>query len=170
MERTPIGPSDNAQTLHDRLAEMGATLLIESLPGYFSGDLQPQPQPDEGVTYARKIRKTDGRINWGEPAAVLLRRIRAFTSWPGAFTETPVAERSLLKIWEAGVMADDGRAGEVIKADESGIVVACGEESLQLLVVQREGGRRMAAAEFLRGCPLKAGMFLGGTTSTSSQS
>lgn len=170
MERTVIDPSDNAQTLHDRLAAMGAKLLVESLPGYLSGKIQPQPQPKEGATYARKIKKADGRIDWGEPAIALLRRIRAFTPWPGAFTEMPMAEQPRMKIWEAEVAEGDGQNGQVIAADESGIVVACGEQSLRLKIIQREGSQQMAAAEFLRGCPLETGTVLGGTSSTSSQS
>ena len=163
--RTPIGTHDNSQTLHDRLAEMGAELLIKTVPGYVSGNIVPQPQPKEGVSHARKIRKADGRINWDAPAHELLRCIRAFTPWPGAFTELPAREERLLKIWEAEVMDGGGPAGEVIVADESGIVVACGEQALRVTTVQRGGGKRMAAADFLRGCPLKSGMLLGGATS-----
>lgn len=159
--RTPIGAHDNSQTLHDRLAEMGAELLIKTVPGYVSGDIVPQPQTEEGASHARKIRKADGRMNWEAPAHELLRRIRAFTPWPGAFTELPAQEERLLKIWEAEVMDGDGPAGEVIVADESGIVVACGEQALRLTTVQRNGGKRMAAADFLRGCQLKPGMVLG---------
>ena len=170
MKRTSIDPSDNAQTLHDRLAAMGAKLLVGSLPGYLSGEIQPCPQPNEGATYARKIKKADGRIDWGEPATALLRRIRAFTPWPGAFTEMPTTELPRLKIWEAELAEGGGQNGHVIAADESGIVVACGEQSLRLKIVQREGGQQMAAAEFLRGCPLEAGTVLGVTSSTSSQS
>jgi methionyl-tRNA formyltransferase len=82
----------------------------------------------------------------------------------------PTAELPRLKIWEAEVAEEDGQNGQVIAVDESGIVVACGEKSLRLKVVQREGGKRMTAAEFIRGCPLETGMLLGGTSSTSSQS
>ncbi len=163
--RTPIGTHDNSQTLHDRLAEMGAELLIKTVPGYVSGNIVPQPQPKEGVSHARKIRKADGRINWDAPAHELLRCIRAFTPWPGVFTELPAREERLLKIWEAEVMDGGGPAGEVIVSDESGIVVACGEQALRVTTVQRGGGKRMAAADFLRGCPLKSGMLLGGATS-----
>ena len=159
--RTPIGSHDNSQTLHDRLAEMGAELLVKTVPGYVSGEIVPEPQPEEGSSHARKIKKVDGRMNWGEPAHGLLRRIRAFTPWPGAFTELPSQEQRLLKIWEADVMDGDGPAGEVIVADESGIVVACGEQALRLTIVQRDGGKRMAVADFLRGCSLEPGMVLG---------
>ena len=104
-------------------------------------------------------------MNWGEPAYELLRRIRAFTPWPGAFTELPSQEQRLLKIWEAEVIDGDGPAGEVILADESGIVVACGEQALRLTTVQRDGGKRMTVADFLRGCPLERGTVMGAAIS-----
>ncbi|MBL67110.1 MAG: methionyl-tRNA formyltransferase [Verrucomicrobiales bacterium] len=161
ISKTPIGSLDNAQTLHDRLAEMGAALLVESLPAYTLGEIDLVPQAHEEASTARKIIKEDGRIDWSRSAYALLQVIRAFTPWPGAFTEIPSINMALLKIWEAEVLEGDGPEGEVIVADESGIVVACGEQALRLTMVQREGGRRMAAAEFLRGCTLEAGTVLG---------
>jgi methionyl-tRNA formyltransferase len=163
MARTPIGALDNAQTLHDRLAQMGADLLRKTLPGYVAGDLTPKPQLEKDASYARKIKKADGLMRWGDSAPLLIRRIRAFTPWPGAFTEMPMAEQRILKILDAKVSDGNGKEGEVILADESGIVVACGEQALRLLTVQREGSKRMAAADFLRGCPLRVGMVLGET-------
>ena len=163
--RTPVGSHDNSQTLHDRLAEMGAELLIKTMPSYLSGDIVPLQQPEEGASHARKIKKEDGRMNWGEPAYELLRRIRAFTPWPGAFTELPSQEQRLLKIWEAEVVDGDGPAGEVILADESGIVVACGEQALRLTTVQRDGGKRMTVADFLRGYPRERGTVMGAAIS-----
>lgn len=166
--RTLIGTHDNAQTLHDRLAEMGAELLVKTVPGYVSGEIVPEPQPEGGMSYARKIKKSDGRMIWGKPAYELLRCIRAFTPWPGAFTELPSEEQRILKIWEAEVLEGNGPAGEVIVADESGIVVACGEQALRLTVVQRDGSKRMAVADFLRGCSLESGMVLGEIISATS--
>ncbi len=161
VARTPIGAHDNAQTLHDRLSEMGAELLIKSVPRYVSGDIATRPQPADGASLARKIRKADGRMNWEMPAHELLWRIRAFTPWPGAFTDLPTNEKCILKIWEAEIIDGDGPAGEVILADESGIVVACGEQALRLTIVQRNGAKRMAVSDFLRGCSLEAGLVLG---------
>jgi methionyl-tRNA formyltransferase len=88
--KTLIEPADNAQTLHDRLATMGAALLLRTIPEYLEGRIQPQPQPAEGVSYARKISKEDGRIDWSKPAKSIWNRLRAFTPWPGVFTFWPI--------------------------------------------------------------------------------
>lgn len=160
--RTPIAPEDNAQTLHDRLAVLGAELLTQTIPRYVAGELPPQPQPVDGVTYARKLTKEDGRLDWAQPARALHHRLRAFTPWPGAFTFLPAQPRPLLlKVWRAETAAGSGPPGRVLAADKLGIVVACGEGALRLLEVQREGSRRMTAAEFLAGHPLAGAATLG---------
>lgn len=166
---TPIHPEDNAQTLHDRLAEIGAKLLSEKLSDYLAGKLSAQPQPKEGVTYAQKIEKIDGQIDWTQPAARIERQIRALTPWPGAFTSLPTEKQRRLKITEANVSEASGSAGMVLGADSSGIIIACGEGTLILQTIQREGAKKMTAAEFLRGFSLEYGATLGGTSSTSSQ-
>ena len=84
--RTPILPTDDSQILHDRLAQLGAELLAETIPDYVAGKILPQPQPAEGSTYAAKIKKEDGKIDWHRPAVQIWNRLRAFTPWPGAFT------------------------------------------------------------------------------------
>ena len=86
QRRTPILPADDSATLHDRLARLGAELLVETIPDYVAGKIQPQPQPAEGVSHAPKIKKEDGRIDWNLPAKTIWNRLRAFTPWPGAFT------------------------------------------------------------------------------------
>jgi len=161
LAHTQIEIYDNAQTLHDRLAKMGAELLLKIIPGYVAGDIKPVPQPVVGPSYARKILKEDGRLDWSMPANHLMRCIRAFTPWPGAYTELPLGEKRLLKIWGAEVVDGNGQAGQLIVSDESGIVVACGEQALRLTTVQREGGKRMAVTDLLRGCQLKLGMVFG---------
>jgi methionyl-tRNA formyltransferase len=162
QETTPIDPADNAQTLHDRLAQLGANLLIRTIPDYVAGKIAPRKQPAEGVTYARKITKDDGRLDWHQPARVLWNRIRAFTPWPGAFAYLPSQPRQpLLKIYKAEVTsAGCAQPGEVLHADKSGITVACDEQSLRVLQLQREGGRRLTAQEFLAGYPLHPGDIL----------
>ena len=152
--RTPILPEDNSQTLHDRLAQLGAQLLVETIPDYVAGKILPKPQPAEGASYAAKIKKEDGKIYWNEPAEKIFNRLRAFTPWPGAFT---FLNGKLLKIWKAKVVEKSGRAGEILSADKNGIVVACGKSALRILELQREGGRRLSAQEFLAGNPLKVG-------------
>jgi methionyl-tRNA formyltransferase len=156
--RTPILPEDNFATLHDRLAQLGAELLVETIPNYVAGKILPKPQPAEGVSYAAKIKKEDGRIDWNEPAEKILNRLRAFTPWPGAFTFLKAEPKpQLLKIWKAEVVEKSGAASEILFADKNGIVVACGKNALQILELQRAGGRRLSTAEFFAGNPLMAG-------------
>lgn len=156
--RTPILPTDDSQVLHDRLAQLGAELLVETIPAYVAGNIQPQPQPAAGSTYAAKIKKEDGRINWNLPAEKIWNRLRAFTPWPGAFTYLPAEPKPhMLKIWKVGVMEGAGQPGEILSADRTGIVVGCGQGALRILELQREGSRRLPAAEFLAGFPLPVG-------------
>lgn len=158
---TPIRAEDNAATLHDRLAQIGAELLVETIPLYAAGKIQPHPQQHEFATHVAKIKKEDGRVDWSQPARVIWNRIRAFTPWPGAFTYLPgAAQPVLLKLWQAEVIAQSGAAGEILAADKTGILIGCGEGSLRITSLQREGGRRMTAAEFLAGNPLKSGTIL----------
>jgi methionyl-tRNA formyltransferase len=170
--RTPILPTDDSQALHDRLAQLGAALLAETIPAYVAGNISPQPQPAAGSTYAAKIKKEDGQIDWNSPAQKIWHRLRAFTPWPGAFTFLQ-AERKpqLLKIWKAEPV-EDGRdsalrcpdaaarrpyRGTILSADKTGIVVGCGAGALRIWELQREGGKRMTAEQFLIGHPLKPG-------------
>ncbi len=161
-EAIPIWDDDDAQTLHDRLATLGADLLSRTLPGYQSGDIRPVKQDESLASYARKVEKQDGRIQWRHPANVVSRRLRAFTPWPGAFALLPGAGRRRLKVLSAEPVArDDGEPGEILRADQDSFLVSCGEGALQLLDVQREGGRRMSSGEFLKGYPMEPGLRLG---------
>ncbi len=158
VRRTPILATDDSQALHDRLAGLGADLLVETIPDFVAGKLLPVPQPAAGATYAATITKEDGQIEWSLPAQTLWHRLRAFTPWPGAFTHHgESAARQLLKIWRADVVEKSGPSGEILTADKSGIVVGCGRGALRILELQREGGRRLAADQFLAGFSLKAG-------------
>jgi len=160
----PVRDEDNAATLHDRLAQLGAELLVQTIPDYVSGKVQPRPQQHELATHVPKIKKEDGRIDWQQPARAIWNRIRAFTPWPGAFTFLPAQPQSLLlKLWQAEAVSGQGTPGEILSADKQGVVIACGEGALRVTSLQREGGRRMSAAEFLAGQPLRAGTKLGGT-------
>ena len=152
---TPIRDEDNAATLHDRLAEMGAELLVETIHGLVDGKLHGFKQDDALATHVTKIRKEDGNIVWNQSARAIWNRIRAFTPWPGAFTYLPAQPKPLLlKIWGAELVSAGGNAGEVLSADKCGIVIGCGEDALRVTILQREGGRRMSAQEFLAGNPL----------------
>lgn len=179
MRRTLILPGDDSQILHDRLAQLGAELLVETIPDYVAGKIQPQPQPAEGSTYAAKIKKEDGQIDWNQPAEKIWNRLRAFTPWPGAFTFLEGARTTcppvsitesrgqaahapqLLKIWKAEVVEKSGAAGTILSADKTGIIVACGRNALRILELQREGGKRVTVGQFLSGFPLLAGAKLG---------
>ena len=162
QERTAILPEDNSATLHDRLATMGAELLVRTIPDHIAGRLVPRPQPAEGVSYAPKITKQDGRIDWQQPARVIWNRVRGLVPWPGAYTHLPASPQPhLLKIWQAEVAPSKGTPGVVLQADKTGAVVVCGEEALRILLLQREGGRRLKAQEFLAGHPLPPGLRLG---------
>lgn len=155
---TPIRDEDNAATLHDRLAEMGAELLVETIHGLVAGELHGYKQDTSLATHVSKIRKEDGNIVWSQPARAIWNRIRAFTPWPGAFTYLPALPKPLLlKIWEAELVSTRGVAGEILSADKSGIVIGCGEDALRVTILQREGGRRMSAQEFLAGNQLPPG-------------
>jgi methionyl-tRNA formyltransferase len=155
---TKIGPDETAAQLHDRLAALGAELLLETLPAYVAGAITPQPQDPAAATYARKITKEDGRLDWSQPALLLRNRIRAFTPWPGGFVElTDTPRPRLLKIWSASLQSRQGSPGTVLTADRSGLTIACGQGALRLEELQLEGGRRMRAEEFLAGHPIEPG-------------
>jgi methionyl-tRNA formyltransferase len=153
-EAVPIAADDTAGTLHDKLAPLGARLLVAALDGLARGTLRPTPQAAEGVIYAAKIEKQESRLDWTRPAVEIERRVRAFDPTPGAAARIRGAE---IKIWRAAVAAARGAPGEVLGVGPDGIVVACGEGALRLEVLQRAGGKRHAAAAFQRGFPFAAG-------------
>jgi methionyl-tRNA formyltransferase len=154
MRRLPIGPEDTSATLHEKLSKLGGEILREDLPKYLRGELQPKPQPTEGVVLAPIINKEDGLLDFSKPAVELERRVRAFTPWPGAFTGFGGGR---FKVHRARVGAGKGAPGTVLVAGPEGIEVATGEGSLVLLDVQPEGKRVMRAAEFLSGHKLLPG-------------
>ena len=148
---TPILPEDTGGSLHDRLAELGAGVLAEGLARLAAGDApSPEPQDAARVTYAHKLDKIEARLDWNQPAAVLDRRIRAFTPWPVAEVQLD-GER--LRIHRAAPVDAVGAPGSVLAAGREGIVVACGEGALRLEVLQRDGGRAVTAADLLNARP-----------------
>ncbi|GAB4353706.1 MAG: methionyl-tRNA formyltransferase [Kiloniellaceae bacterium] len=157
-EAVPIGPDTTAQDLHDRLAALGAALINRALAGLVDGSLQPQPQPDDGVTYAAKIDKAEGRLDWREDAAALERRVRAFTPWPGAYFEIETDKgRERVKVLAAQPCSESGLPGRVLDGKAT---IACGAGSLRLVRVQRAGKAPMDTDAFLRGFALPAGTVL----------
>jgi len=156
-QRTPIGPDETAGQLHDRLAKLGAQVLSDGL-GLLRAGMKPvaRPQPQEGATYARKLDKSEARLDWSQPAPVLARKVRAFHPWPVA--EAALAsERVRIHAAEAVDVAHDAAPGSVLQASRAGIDVACGEGALRITRLQREGGRALAAADYLNARPLAAG-------------
>jgi len=147
-----IGADETAGELHDRLAVLGARLLVESLPSILCGEIAAVPQDEGGASYAAKLRKEDACLDWQAPATELGRRVRAYNPVPGAWFGF-AGER--ITCWRAAVLADDcGPAGVIVAAGRDGVDVACGEGVLRLLEVQRPGRRPIRAAEFARQQPL----------------
>jgi methionyl-tRNA formyltransferase len=157
----PIAARETAGSLHDKLAVAGARAIVTVLRQLQQeGHLPAQPQPEAGVTYAAKIDRAEARIDWQESAQVIDRQIRAFSPTPGA--QTTLAGETI-KLWEAApVPSPSGAPGRVLRADATGIVVACGEGALKLTTLQRAGGRRLSVTAFLAGHPLATGAQLGG--------
>jgi methionyl-tRNA formyltransferase len=161
QESTPILPQDNSETLHDRLAQMGAALLLKTIPEYVGGKLSPRPQPADGGSYAVRIKKEDGHIDWNQPAQAILNRLRGLTPWPGVFSFLEDGQRKqLLKIWQAEVVEGAGEPGRILLVERAGITIACGEKALRILSLQREGGKRLTSQQYLAGHPLQAGQQL----------
>ncbi len=153
-EALPIAPQETGGTLHDKLAALGARLIVTALDGRARGTLRAAPQSSDGVTYAAKIEKRETHIDWSRTAAEAERQVRAFDPAPGAAARVRGAD---LKIWRAGVADAGGAPGTVLAADADGLVVACADGALRVAELQRAGGRRLAAAAFLRGFPLAPG-------------
>ena len=157
--RTAIAPGDTTATLHDRLAQLGAKLIVDGLAALErDGALRATPQPAEGATYAEKIGKHEAVLDWRRPAVALARQIRAFDPFPGGAATLDGAQ---LKLWagepverSAGSAAEPG---EILEVSPAGVVVACGEGALRLTQLQKPGGKRLPAREFLAGMPLAAG-------------
>ncbi len=156
IERVPVAADATAASLLEQLTETGARLIVAAL--HDVGSLQRNRQPETGVTYARKILKDEAAIDWRSPAALIERRLRAFDPFPGA-SASLAGER--VKCWRGEVVVgshDANMPGRVIEADASGIRVACGEHSVRITTLQRAGGRRVDAAQFLQAAPLRVGM------------
>jgi len=152
-----IGPEETAGELHDRLASLGRESMEETLRRLCAGTLQREVQDDEQSTYASMMKKEDGRIDWNRSAQEIHNHVRGLDPWPGAYT---TINGELLKLAETSPEAAEGLAGTVIAADKNGVCVACGSGSLRIQQLQLAGRKRLAAADFLRGCPLEAGAMM----------
>ena len=159
IEEVPIAADDTTGTLHDKLAALGARMIVEALRRMERGVLPATDQPAAGVTYAAKISKEEAGLDFRLDAAVLARKVRAFNPFPGAHAQVGDV---VVKIWRAEAVADNGgeAPGTVLSADtQHGIVVACGKDSLRLMQLQKPGGKRLEAAEFLKGFGLEGASF-----------
>ncbi|MFT5933221.1 MAG: methionyl-tRNA formyltransferase [Hydrogenophaga sp.] len=160
IEPLAIAPDTTTAGLHDQLADLGARLIVDALELAACGGLRPVAQPAEGVTYAHKIEKAEAAIDWGQPAALIARRVRAFDPFPGAQT---VLAGETIKLWSAREPVQDlpatpaGTPGQVLAVGADGIEVQTGEGALLITELQRPGGKRLAAGEFLRGHSIEAG-------------
>ena len=153
-ESTPISAADTAETVHDRLAELGGRLIVSTLDALVAKTIEPVPQPEDGVTYAHKLGKEEGALDWRRPAAELERKVRAFHPWPGTWFDV---EGERIKVLGAAVADGKDAAGKVL---DDQLTVACGEGALAIKHLQRAGKGPMDADAFLRGYPIARGTIL----------
>ncbi len=154
-ETIPIGPDDTAASLHDRLADIGARLVLQGLQAAQANRLQPQSQPDAGASYARKIDKAEAAIDWQQDAAMIERRLRAFDPFPGA---TAQLAGQTVKLWRGRVVPNEAgvAAGQWLPDGDGRLVMACGHGALEWLELQLPGGRRISARDWRQRFPAGA--------------
>ena len=158
VHRYTIQLTDTANEVHDALMNLGAEAIVADLQQLKAeGRLKSVKQPEKGVTYAQKLSKEEARIDWNESAAVIERKIRAFNPVPAAWVEY---QGKPMKIWRAEVVAQQGRAGEVLSCSADGLVVACGENALKITELQPSGSKRMPIAAFAAGHKIEVGTVL----------
>lgn len=152
QQTLPIAPDDNAATLQDKLAQLGARSIVEALAQLDT--LVPLAQPADGVTYANKVSKAEAPLDWRRSALALEHQVRAFNPFPGA---SGMLDGTPLKIWQATVVPGSGTPGTVLAANSSGIQVACGTDVLCLTELQRPGSKRLSVVDFLHGFAVAVG-------------
>ncbi|BBO99397.1 methionyl-tRNA formyltransferase [Sulfuriferula nivalis] len=145
-ETIAIADDDSTGSLHDKLATLGGTMIVETL-GQIT-ELTPVPQPEAGVTYAAKITKAEALLDFNLPAQQLARNIRAFNPAPGAYF---LAQEKIIKVWQAHVVDQSGTPAKLISADAHGITIACQQQALCITELQPAGGKRLSAAQFIAG-------------------
>ena len=169
IERVAIAADDTSGSLHDKLADLGGQLAVRALRMAAAGELRPLAQPDSGVSYAHKLDKAEAVVDWSQAADVIERRIRAFNPFPGASTRLG---GEIIKLWRAELVPEDSdidskqcpsdlRYGTVLQVNAQAITVQTGHGHLRLTELQRAGGKRLPAADFLRGFALEPGQVLG---------
>ncbi|WP_395822572.1 methionyl-tRNA formyltransferase [Collimonas sp.] len=160
IEKLPIGAGETTASLHDKMAKLGGDMIVEALHRLEQNNLPATPQPGQGITYAAKISKEEAALDFTLPAEVLERKIRAFNPFPAA---AATFAGTTLKLWQAQVVATHDaqhKPGSIISADpQEGLIVACGSGALHITELQKPGGKRLPAAEFLRAFPMQGGQF-----------
>ncbi len=157
QERIEIKPEDTASSLSEKMAEEGASLLLKALSLLKEEKAELRTQNEVEATFAPKLRKSDGLIDWKRGAVEIHNLVRGLAPWPSAYT---FLEGKRLKIWESEIKKEEGEPGEILKAQKDQLLIACGKGSLSIKSLQLEGKKRMAASKFLRGHPLKTGSML----------
>ncbi len=158
IHRTTIEATDNATSLHDKLAVQGAQAIVAALADLPQLQANRQVQPEQGVTYAEKLKKEEAHIDWQHNAVQLDRMIRAFNPFPSAQTSW---QGVAIKVWQASVCDTQGQAGQILALEKDAIVVACGQGALRITELQKAGGKRLGAQAFLSGNELSIGQFFG---------
>ncbi len=151
MKNVPLEPSARSSSLHVELFTLGGQMALEALEGLANGTLKPTPQPAEGATYATKLSKEDGRIDWQKPAEVIERQVRALTPWPGTYFRMNGEQ---IKVMEALIVEQNGAPGTLL---DDQFTVACGKQALRLIKIQRAGKNPTDGASLLRGLRLPVG-------------
>lgn len=161
-QSTQIAAEDTTATLHDKLASLGGTLIVQALADAQANKWLATPQPTEGISYAHKIEKHEAALDWHVSARLLAQRIRAFNPFPAA---TLQINGEVIKVWSAQVEVAHTKQspGTVLSADERGVCIACGEGVLRITELQKAGAKRLHAAEFLRGFDIAVGAVCQGT-------
>lgn len=161
QEAIPIGENETAGELSERLSRLSASCIVKALPLLARGELKRRPQDENGATYASKLTKQSGRIDWKTDAATLSRLIRATNPWPGAFTSVEKKQLKLFAATASGENSEDVTPGTVMHAGREGLCVQTGDGQLLIREVQLEGKKRMPTEDFLRGFPVPEGLILG---------
>ena len=156
-QAVPITPTTTAEDLHDALAALGATMIVTALDDLGAGNVTPEPQPDDGVTYAKKLERREGRLDWTQPADYLERAVRAFNPWPGTWFILPGNEKNARVKVLAAKVVHDNKGKEPGTVIDDTLAIACGFGALRLERLQRAGKAAMDTGEFLRGTQLPAG-------------
>lgn len=157
----PIGPDEDASSLHDRLSLLGAETIDETLDRLLAGTLTREKQDDALTCYAPLLKKEDGLVDWTREPQQIKNLVRGFTPWPGAFTSL---DGKTLKLYRVSIADGNGAPGEVLAAGKDGIIVACGTAGLRIEELQLEGRKRLSASEFLAGYRLEPGTRVGTST------